>query len=224
MPWVVEMPHSRGNAPLEQHQTEALRADLLRYFLRQARDPVLAEDLTQETLVHILGGLPAWRGTAGLRTWARQIALNVWRDHLRRRAASPVDRAAAGDVFSVAALLDASAPTAPLSAPEDLADRHATHNCLLAAARQLPLAERRIILLHDFGDMSIEQAAAACNCSLGAAKVRLHRARRRVAEICRSDCESTAGAGDAILCSPKRATTPATTGARTGRSARRRRP
>jgi RNA polymerase sigma factor (sigma-70 family) len=138
-----------------------------------------------------------------LRTWARRIAVNVWRDHVRRQAASPVERAAAGDAFSVSAILDALTPAKTASDPELTADQKATHNCLLDAVRQLPLDRRRVVLLHDFAEMPLDEVAKALDCSVGAAKVRLHRARRQLAEICRAECECDTGLEGTLLCSPK---------------------
>lgn len=214
-----------GRSVLEDATAARLRAELVRYLARRAGNPALAEDLAQEAMLHIVEGLPDFRGSAELRTWARRVALNVWRDHLRRRAASPAERAASGEVFSVTALLDSIGPTAPALPPEDAYDRRVTHDCLLAAARRLPLAEREIILLHDFGAIPLEQAAATLGCSVGAAKVRLHRGRRHLAELCRTECTSDAGPDGTTLCSPTTTNVappaPTTGQRRTGRKGRR---
>jgi RNA polymerase sigma-70 factor (ECF subfamily) len=183
---------------------ERLRNDFVRFLTRRSGgDAALAEDLAQESLVHVLRALPQFRGGATLRTWARRIAVNVWRDHVRRQAASPVERAAAGDAFSVSAILDALTPAKTASDPELTADQKATHNCLLDAVRQLPLDRRRVVLLHDFAEMPLDEVAKALDCSVGAAKVRLHRARRQLAEICRAECECDTGLEGTLLCSPK---------------------
>jgi RNA polymerase sigma-70 factor (ECF subfamily) len=181
-----------------------LRNDLVRFLTRRTGgDAALAEDLAQESLVHVLRALPQFRGGATLHTWARRIAVNVWRDHMRRQAASPVERAAAGEAFSVAALLDALAPGKPAPDPELTPDQKATHSCLLEAVRQLPLDRRRVVLLHDFAEMPLDEVAKALDCSVNAAKVRLHRARRQLAEICRAECECDSGPAGTLLCSPK---------------------
>jgi RNA polymerase sigma-70 factor (ECF subfamily) len=204
-------------APLDGATCERLRADLLSYLARRTGDRTLAEDLAQEAMVRVLRGLPSFRGAADLGAWARRVGLNVWRDHLRRRAASPVGRAAAGDAFSVGALLDSIGPAAPAPMPEEAYDRQVTHDCLIAAARRLPLAERGIVLLHDLGAVPLEQAARALGCSVGAAKVRLHRGRRRLAALCRADCSSVAGIDGSTLCTPRPRGTPPTGAARTAR-------
>jgi RNA polymerase sigma-70 factor (ECF subfamily) len=191
-----------ANPPLEERTAARLRADLVAFLLRRTRNAVLAEDLAQQAFLQLLAGLPRFRGAAALRTWARRIAANVWRDHLRREAVRPGARAARNDPFSVTALLDALGPRAPAPPAEEALDQEATHHCLLDAVRQLPLDARRIVLLHDFGDMPLDQAAATLGCSPGAAKVRLHRARRRLAERCRADCRSDTGPDGTVLCTP----------------------
>jgi RNA polymerase sigma-70 factor (ECF subfamily) len=211
---------SLGKAPLNDATAARLRADLVGYLTRVAGDRTPAGDLAQEAMVHAVQGLPDFRGGAKLRTWARRIAQNVWRDHLRRRAASPAERATSGEPFSVSALLDAIGPAAPALPPDDAYDRHVTHECLFAAARRLPLREREVILLHDFGTISLEQTAASLGCSVGTAKVRLHRARRRLAALCRAECTYDHGRDGTPLCSPVGAAVPTASSSASPRTAR----
>lgn len=197
-------------APLDQRTAERLRSDLLRMLRRRTGDPVLAEDLVQETLMHVVRGLPEVRNARALRTWAWKIALNVWRDHLRHRATAAAGPPAGleSHEFSVSAVLDSLGPGPPAPAPEDALDRHATHDCLLEATRQLRRGEREIILLHDFGDMPLKEVALALSCSPGTAKVRLHRARRHLAEICRRGCIRETATDGGTLCAPKDVSAP----------------
>jgi RNA polymerase sigma-70 factor (ECF subfamily) len=175
----------------------------LRFFAQQSGDPALAEDLAQETLVHILRGLPGFRAAAALRTWARRIALNVWYDHLRCRGARPAARASEGGELSGEVLLDRLGRTSPTPLPDEAFDRRATQHCLVDAVRQLSPAERGVILLRDFGDIPLEEAARTLGCSVGAAKARLHRARRHLAEVCRRECLNEDGRDGATFCTPK---------------------
>jgi RNA polymerase sigma-70 factor (ECF subfamily) len=209
--------HSGAATPLDGATSERLRAELLAYLVRRARDRALAEDLVQEAMVRVVGALPGFRGAADLGAWARRVGLNVWRDHLRRRKASPVERAAAGDAFSVGALLDSVGPVAPAPVPEEAHDRQVTHDCLIAAARRLPLAERGIVLLHDLGAVPLDEAARSLGCSVGTAKVRLHRGRQRLATLCRADCSSEAGIDGTTLCTPRSSGTPPAGAPRTTR-------
>lgn len=187
------------------------RADLIRFLRRKTGDAALSEDLAQEALARIIRAAGTFRGEANPRSWTRQIAVNVWRDHLRSRGTE-------GGRFSVIDLLD----SAPDAEPEDVMARAATHECLLDATRQLPLDRRRAILLHDFGEMPLEEVAAALHCSPGAAKVRLHRARRQLAALCRSQCACEHGAEGDLLCAPKPAAEPTKKSGRRQKSAARR--
>jgi hypothetical protein len=114
-----------------------------------------------------------------------------------------VERAAAGGAFSVSAILDTLTPAKTASDSELTPGQKATYNCLCDAMRQLPLDRRRVVLLHDFAEMPLNEIAKALDCSVGAAKVRLQRGRRQLAEICRAECECDTGPEGTLLCSPK---------------------
>ena len=190
---------------------------MVRWLASRAGSPAVADDLAQEAFVHLLRGLPSYRGAAALTTWARRIALNVWRDHLRRATARPEGHVA-GSVF---ALLDTLQP--PLHADRvDIAhDQWVTHECLLDATRRLSRGPRRVLLLHDFGDMPLEEVATALGCSTATARVRLHRARKRLSEVCRADCACEAATDGTLVCAPKGSTR--SSKARDAKSARERR-
>lgn len=197
---LTAMAKSRGY-DLDRTTAARLRVELMRFLASRTGDAVLAEDIAQEALLHVVHGLPEYRGDASLGAWARSIALNAWRDHQRRKAARPAERR---DAFSIDALLDGLGVAAPAPAAEDVIDRHASHECLLAAARRLPEGPRRVLLLHDFGDMPLEQVAAALGCSIPTAKVRLHRARCRLAALCRAECHAEPGTEGTPDCRPRR--------------------
>jgi RNA polymerase sigma-70 factor (ECF subfamily) len=185
---------------MDDERAQLLRRELLAHLTHRASDPILVEDLTQETLAKVLAGLPKFRGQSELRTWARRIADNVWRDHLRHRRASPVQSAKQGDEnFSVVSVLDSLDP----SSSEIRYDQQATRECLLRAVKQLPVGERSVVLLHEFGDLPLQDVATILDCSLDAAKQRLRRGRRRLARICQAECTRDTADDGTALCSPK---------------------
>jgi hypothetical protein len=51
--------------------------------------------------------------------------------------------------------------------------------------------------------MPLEQIAAALGCSTATARVRLHRARRRLSEVCRADCACEPATDGPPVCTPK---------------------
>jgi RNA polymerase sigma-70 factor (ECF subfamily) len=190
---------------LDAETAAGLRNAMVGWLRRRTSDAALAEDLAQEAFVHVLRGFSRYRGAAALRTWARRITQNVWRDHLRRTAVRPEGHLEP----SVCALLDALDPRHE-AAPAAY-DRRLTHECLLAATRHVPPGPRRVLLLHDFGDMPLEDVAAALDCSTATARVRLHRARKRLGEVCRADCACEVAPDGVSICAPKRPRRAATT-------------
>jgi RNA polymerase sigma-70 factor, ECF subfamily len=69
---------------------ESERPYLLRYASLQLRDPTLAEDAVQETLVAALAGEATFQGRANLRTWLTGILKHKIIDAIRRLARDAV--------------------------------------------------------------------------------------------------------------------------------------
>ncbi len=61
------------------------RIGLYRTLLALTGEPETADDLAQDTIVRALAAEGGFRGDAPLGAWLHRIALNAWRDHLRRR-------------------------------------------------------------------------------------------------------------------------------------------
>ena len=89
-----------GNEDLEQ-----LRADLLRYAMHQLRDPVLAEDVVQETLLAAFDARSAFSGRSAYRSWAVGILKHKIIDATRRQ--SREQSLTANEEDSEAELIDA---------------------------------------------------------------------------------------------------------------------
>jgi len=195
MPDTVAKRSGRFSVVFDSDLVRRLRADLVAALTARTRDAVLAEDLAQQTLVRLLDALPEFRGDASLRTWARRIAENVWRDHVRRETlrSDPTCGCAAE-----------GRPAVGPSRAEALHDRMATRACLAAVTDRLAPDARRLFVLHDIEDTSLPRAAELVGSSYGAAKVRLHRARRQVAERCRDECERDFDEDGSLVCTRKR--------------------
>jgi DNA-directed RNA polymerase specialized sigma24 family protein len=68
---------------------------------------------------------------------------------------------------------------------------------------QLRVQYRIVLVLHEFAGLPLEQVAQVMGSSLGATKVRLHRARKRFAEICRADCAHFVNQDGVLSCQLK---------------------
>jgi RNA polymerase sigma-70 factor (ECF subfamily) len=150
-----------------------------------------ADDLVQETFVRAMERPPA-RTDEPLRPWLVRVAMNLSRDHLRRRRRTeypgywlpePVATDAPGAVPGEARGGDESA-----AARYELTES-VTFAFLLAIEALTP-AQRAVLILRDVFDYSTEETAAALGMTPGNVKVTLHRARGAMRAY---DTERTAG-------------------------------
>lgn len=167
---------------------EDLSGPLRRYLDRQVGDAVLAEDLLQETLIRIARGLPDFEGRASLRTWAFSIATRVVADHFRR----PINR------IQVVEMEEAAEPEDADRAVDDRLVIDEMSACVRQVIDTLPEDYRAALILHDLEGLTAAQTAEVCGCSLPTAKIRIHRARNRLRDALRHECEFYHD-GDAVL-------------------------
>jgi len=146
---------------------------------RLVGDPHLASDVAQEALIRAWQALPKFRGDAKLSTWLHRITVNTaWthKQRARRHRSTPID-----DYREVAAPMGADHPEV---AGETLELR----GRLRAVLDRLPDSQREVVVLKDIYGWSHADIAESMGISITAAKVRLHRARARLAK----DLEETA--------------------------------
>jgi len=132
-----------------------------------------AKDVVQETYLRAYRGLRRFRGDAAFETWLYRITANCAATTLGRRAKHRHDE------------LDDDAPLPDPERrhdPEASADSGALRDRLVEALAALPPRLRQVVVLRDVYDLPHEAIATELGISEGAAKVRLHRARRRLRE------------------------------------------
>ena len=115
--------------------------DVYRFSLALCRDPVLAEELTQETFYQAVRSIDRFNGSCKVSVWLCQIAKHLWYQHLRKRK-----------------------PEEPLpedglpgpSAEEDVLTRQG-HLDLLRQIHALPPSTREVVYLRAFGGLSFRE-------------------------------------------------------------------
>ena len=175
---------------VQQHHTT-----LVRLALRYVHDPAVAEDVAQETWLHVLKGLHRFQFRSSLKTWMSQILMNRARTRARRdRRSMPFADTWLATVADGEAAVDQDrfvSSTSPTNAdrwasaprpfmPEDRVLAEETRAIVQQAIAALPVAQREVITLRDIeGQTSVD----VCN-TLGLTetnqRVLLHRARSRV--------------------------------------------
>jgi RNA polymerase sigma-70 factor (ECF subfamily) len=135
--------------------------------LRMTGIPADAEDLAPAALLRAYRSLASYDRSRSFRNWAYSVALNVIRNHLRRRR--------------VIRLLSLDWVSAELPSPETPPSGEALLARIEAALPDLPLALREAFVLYHFHDKRGGEVAEALGISRTAANVRLCRARRALA-------------------------------------------
>jgi len=126
--------------------------------------------------------------------WLFRVAHNLCIDQLRARQASRVDQAA--DVET------ARAARVEACAQSEL-ERGEVSACVRSKVDQLPETDRSIILLCDIAGLSQEEIAHVLGIGVGAVKVRLHRARKKLRAVLESDCSFERDGRNVLVCEPK---------------------
>lgn len=155
-----------------------------------------AADLIQETFVRARRARASCEASA-IGAWVRRIATNVAMDHLRRAASTVLP--ASGDIAD-----DAGASTAATDPdPERSAIRREMHDCIGEFVQRLPERDAEVIVLSEMRGLPDREVATALGITLGAAKIRLHRARARLREMMERGCELYRDE-DGLACDRKR--------------------
>jgi RNA polymerase sigma-70 factor (ECF subfamily) len=132
-----------------------------------------AGDVVQEAYLRACRSLRRFRGDAQFTTWLYRITANCASTVVAKRARTRTE--ALGDD-------DDPADTLPDHDPEGRAATEEGRVKVAAALARLPERLRQVIVLRDIYDLSHSSIATELGISEAAAKVRLHRARRKMRE------------------------------------------
>jgi RNA polymerase sigma-70 factor (ECF subfamily) len=132
-----------------------------------------ARDVVQEAYLRAFRGIKRFRGDAQFPTWMYRITANCSATHLGRRTKHR---------HEVLEDNDPIADERPAGDPQQQADAGALRTRLTTALEALPPKLRQVVVLRDIYDLPHEAIAAELGISETAAKVRLHRARKKLRE------------------------------------------
>lgn len=139
--------------------------DVHRFVLFLSGDPALADDIVSETFIRL------WHARArvdlpSVKSYLLAIARNLFLDERRRtRRVEPLDDRALDD----------------RPGPEQRAGSRGQLQAVLAALQELPEADRAAVLLRAEEGMPYEEIAATLGISAVSARVKVHRARLKLA-------------------------------------------
>jgi RNA polymerase sigma-70 factor (ECF subfamily) len=172
---------------------EELGKPVTSYLRRYCGDDQLALDLAQETLIRIARSLPEFNGRSSLKTWAFSIANRVAIDHYRRKARALPEVSFDDDMefFDDAPELEQRIIIDEMNA------------CVREVIDTLPEDYRAALILRDLEGLSVAEVAQVIDCSLATAKIRIHRAHRRLEGALGKACEFYSDAHDVLRCDRK---------------------
>jgi RNA polymerase sigma-70 factor (ECF subfamily) len=138
------------------------------WFLRTTGSEPLAQDMVQQTFLHVHRARHDFARGAPVRPWVFAIAANVRRQHHRTRQRKP-------ETFWDADRHREPSVGPGVSTGQDRAVR--------AALEELSEAAREVVVLHWYEGMSFPEIASVVGASHSAVKVRAHRAYKQLRGI-----------------------------------------
>jgi RNA polymerase sigma-70 factor (ECF subfamily) len=148
----------------ERHHTRVYR-----YCLRMTGNRAAAEDLVQDVFMKMLKYKATFKEDSELVPWMFGIARNSCLAHLKRRAAEQVPATVPAE----------EVPEEPHDEPHDQRQTELVRQALL----KLPPERREVLVLSRYEYKSYDEIARVLDCSVGAVKVRVHRAMKQLREI-----------------------------------------
>jgi RNA polymerase sigma-70 factor, ECF subfamily len=159
--------------------------------------PADAADVAQEVFVSAYRALAEGVVVANVGAWLRRIATNRALDRLRspdqrlRSAATPEEQEARAPLFAL-----------PVVTVEDQAARAEMSACVRGLIAGLPARQRLPLSLSELEGRSDREIAARMGLSLGAVKIRLHRARAALRDELARCCRVSLDRGNDVVCAP----------------------
>jgi len=151
----------------------ATSAEIYTLAYRLTGDEEDARDVVQDAYFRAYRSIKRFRGDARFSTWMYRITANCAATHMAKRAKGRHDE------------LSDDEPVAdhrPDNDPEAMAEAGALRDRVTSALAELPPRLRAVVVLRDVYDLPHEAIASELGITEAAAKVRLHRARRKLRE------------------------------------------
>ena len=138
-----------------------------KYILSLSRDPLTAEEITQETFFKAMKKIESFRGDCSIRVWLCQIAKNLYYDHLKKQSRFEELPEEYGE--------------SALSLEDDMGretDRKAINKIL----HSLKEPYKEVFTLRTYGELSFSEISELFEKTTSWARVTYHRARIMIKE------------------------------------------
>lgn len=144
------------------------------FLYKLCSDPLLAEELTQETFYQAFKSFYRFRGNSEIFTWLAAIAKHTYYRHLKKNKlgmeAISIDLVA--DMFCAS----------EFDNPEEVLQKKSVNEAVLNVINKIPQKYKDVVMLRIYAEMPFSQVAAALNISESSAKVIFFRAKKILLE------------------------------------------
>ncbi len=155
---------------------------IVNYIHFSIRDYHRAEDLAQETFLRVFKNASRYETKASFKSWLYTIATNLCRNEIRNRARRKtysledlVDENE--DVYHSEYMVDTRLQ------PDILYEKKERQQIIKKAIKLLPKNQSLALTLVTYQELSYEEISEILNCSIGAVKSLIHRARQNMKDI-----------------------------------------
>jgi RNA polymerase sigma-70 factor, ECF subfamily len=146
--------------------------------LHMSKDPIEAEDLTQDAFLRAFRKIRTFRGDALFSTWLHRLTVNVVLMGFRQRKHSKISL---DDILELNE--GPRKPIAEFSRPDLNLNGLIDRINLVRAINQLPRGCKKMLLLHDIQGYKHDEISRIVGCSVENSKSQLHRARMRLRQL-----------------------------------------
>ena len=155
---------------------------IINYIHFTINDYHRAEDLAQETFLRVFKNASRYEVKASFKSWLYTIATNLTRNEIRNRARQNTyfleDLADENeDVYHSVYMVDESFQ------PDLLLEKKERQQLIQKAMKMLPENQSMALTLVTYQELSYEEISEILNCSIGAVKSLIHRARQNMKDI-----------------------------------------
>jgi len=182
---------SNGSMPSFEDVAFELSQPLTAYLRRMTGNAADADDILQETLMRIAAGLPQFEQRSSVKTWAFRVATNVAIDFLRKAKKS--------NIFEFTDEEDG-----PIFDEEDKLVLNEMNQCIRAVIDSLPPDYRAVMILYNLEDKTIDEITKICDITHATAKIRIHRAKKRLRNAMNRECDFYKSGDGNLRCEPKK--------------------
>ncbi len=155
---------------------------LVNYIFYNINDFHRAEDLAQETFLRVLKSASRYEPKSSFKSWLYTIATNLSRNEIRNRVRRKtyyleemVDENE--DIYHSEYMIDTRFQ------PDILYEKKERQQLVKKTLKQLPENQRLALTLVTYQELSYEEVSDILNCSVGAVKSLIHRARQNMKKL-----------------------------------------